>query len=83
MGEQRYSSTFLDFSTRWSEWLVSCPCHFTPTERAPIIHSIGGWVGPSAGLDAMELRKTSWPYWESNSSHPAHSPSVYRLSYPF
>jgi hypothetical protein len=29
---------------------------FTPRERVPITHWIGGWVGPRAGLDNMERR---------------------------
>jgi hypothetical protein len=28
--------------------------------------SIGDWVGPRAGLDAMEKRETSYPYPELN-----------------
>jgi hypothetical protein len=38
------------------EWSVSCPDHFTPKERAPSTHRIGGWVGPRAGLDDVENR---------------------------
>jgi hypothetical protein len=30
-----------------------------PGERAPCTHCIGGWVGPRAGLDAVENRKSS------------------------
>jgi hypothetical protein len=30
---------------------------FTPEERAPGTHWIGGWVGPRAGLDDVENRK--------------------------
>jgi hypothetical protein len=36
------------------EWSASCPSHFTPGERAPSTHWIGGWVGPRASLDDME-----------------------------
>jgi hypothetical protein len=32
---------------------------FTPGERAPGIHWIGGWVGPRTGLDDVERRKIS------------------------
>jgi hypothetical protein len=28
--------------------------HFTPEEKAPGPHWIGGWVGPEAGLDDVE-----------------------------
>jgi hypothetical protein len=36
------------------EWSASHPGRFTPGERAPSTHLIGGWVGRSAGLDDME-----------------------------
>jgi hypothetical protein len=36
------------------EWSASRPCRFTPWERAPGTHWIGGWVGPTASLDGME-----------------------------
>jgi hypothetical protein len=38
------------------EWSASCPGHFTPRERAPGTHWIGGWVGPRATLDTMVKR---------------------------
>jgi hypothetical protein len=30
------------------EWSASLPSHFTPRERAPGTHWIGGWLGPRA-----------------------------------
>jgi hypothetical protein len=33
-----------------------------PGERGPSTHSIGGWVGPSAGLETDERRKISCPF---------------------
>jgi hypothetical protein len=36
------------------EWSASRPCHFTPGERVPCTHRIGGWMGPRAGLNDME-----------------------------
>jgi len=33
------------------------PCSFTPGERASGTHWVGGWVGPSAGLDMVVRRK--------------------------
>jgi hypothetical protein len=39
------------------EWSASRPGHFTPVERATGIHWIRGWVGPTAGLDAVEKGK--------------------------
>jgi hypothetical protein len=40
------------------DWSYSHPGRFTPGERSPGTHCIGGWVGPTAGLDAVENRKT-------------------------
>jgi hypothetical protein len=48
------------------EWSASRPCRFTPREKAPGTHWIGGWVDPRAGLDNMEKRKFL-PYRNSNS----------------
>jgi hypothetical protein len=82
IGEWRYSSTFLEGSALdRGEWSASRPCHFTPGERAPGTHWIGGWVGPRVGLDAVEKRKILHS-WESNPGRAACSPSLYRLSYP-
>jgi hypothetical protein len=39
------------------EWSASSPGRFTPGERAPGTHSIGGWADPRAGLDDLEKRK--------------------------
>jgi hypothetical protein len=36
------------------EWSVSHPGLFTPRERDPDSHWIGGWMGPRTGLDDME-----------------------------
>jgi hypothetical protein len=55
------------------ELLASCPGLFPPGERAPGIQWIGVWVGPRAGLEAVE---------EGTSVFQAHSPSLYQLSYP-
>jgi hypothetical protein len=60
------------------EWLVSCPGRFTPRERAPGIHCIGGWVGSRIGLDAVAKRKIPSPCRDSN----PRSPSAKLLSYP-
>jgi hypothetical protein len=35
------------------EWSASRPDRFTPMERAPDTHWLGGWVGPTAVLDAV------------------------------
>jgi hypothetical protein len=39
------------------EWTVSRPGRFTPGERTPDTHWIGGWVNRSSGLDDVEKRK--------------------------
>jgi hypothetical protein len=39
------------------EWSASRPGRFTPTERAPGTHLLGGWEGPRAVLDAVMKRK--------------------------
>jgi hypothetical protein len=58
------------------EWSASRPCRFTPGERAPGTHWIGGWVGPRAGLDDVEGRLELRPL-----GRPARSQSLYRLSH--
>jgi hypothetical protein len=50
---------FLTLTLDGSEWSVSCPGHFTPGERTPGTHWIGGWVDPRADLVAMEKIKMS------------------------
>jgi hypothetical protein len=61
---------------------ASCPSHFTPKERAYGTHWIGGWVALRANMDVVLKRKIPSPCQESNPDHPAHSQSLYRLSYP-
>jgi hypothetical protein len=39
---------------------------FTPGERTPGTHWIGGWVDPRAGLDAEARRKIICLCWGSN-----------------
>jgi len=41
------------------EWSASRPGRFTHTERAPVSHWIGGWVGPRAVLDAVHFNYES------------------------
>jgi hypothetical protein len=42
---------FLTSALVGGEWSASRPCRFTPGERVPDAHWIGGWVDPRAGLD--------------------------------
>jgi hypothetical protein len=47
MGEWMYRSTFfLTSELAGGEWSASRPGRFTPEERAPGTHWIGGWVDP-------------------------------------
>jgi hypothetical protein len=50
--------------------IASRPGRFTPKERAPDTHWIGGWVGPKAILDAVVERKISSPRRDSNPRTP-------------
>jgi hypothetical protein len=43
------------------EWSASHPGHFTPGERAPGNHWIGGWMGPGTGLDVPVGKKSRRP----------------------
>jgi hypothetical protein len=40
-------------------------------EKIPGSHSVEGWVGPRAGLDAAAKRKIPSPWRESNPDHSA------------
>jgi hypothetical protein len=70
--EWRYISTHsLTLALDGGKWSASCPCCFTPRERAPHTHWIGGWVDPRAILDMVIKRKIpSPPPQESNPRTP-------------
>jgi hypothetical protein len=75
MGEGRYSSKHsLTSALDGGEWSASRPGRFTPRERAPGTHWIGGWVGPRAVLDAVVKRKIPIPHRESNPRTPIIQP---------
>jgi hypothetical protein len=59
---------------------ASSPDLFTPEERAPGTHWIGGCVGLRADLGPTKKRKISYFCRESNPGRPARSASLYRLS---
>jgi hypothetical protein len=63
----------LDRGTNGGKWSASCPGSFTPGETALGTLWIGGWVGPRASLNAVEKRKISSPYRESNLGRPGRS----------
>jgi hypothetical protein len=75
---------FLTSALVGAEWSASRPGRFTPGERAPDSHWIGGWVGPRAGLDDVETRKflTLQGHELRPLSRPVRSQSLYRLRYP-
>jgi hypothetical protein len=53
---------------------------FTPLpERAPVTRYIGGWEGPTVGLDAVGKRNVLHCL-ELNPGRPARSPLPYRLA---
>jgi hypothetical protein len=84
-GVEVWPHAFLTSALGEGEWLASWPSRFTPRERAPSTHWIGGWVAHRASLDTMLKRRvpTPLPGIEPRSSnHPACSWSLYQLNYP-
>jgi hypothetical protein len=49
---------FLTLALAGGELSTSRPGRFTPRERAPRTHWIGGWVDPRAGLGDLEKRNS-------------------------
>jgi hypothetical protein len=49
---------FLTSALDGGEWSVSHSDRSTPGEIVPGTHRIRGWLGPGAGLKAVEERKT-------------------------
>jgi hypothetical protein len=61
------------------------PQRFSPGERTPGTHCIGGWVGPRAGLDTEARGKTLLPLpgiERRSPGRPVCSQTLYWLSYP-
>jgi hypothetical protein len=71
---------FLTSAVVGGEWSVSRHGRFTPWERVPGTHWIGGWVDPRAGLDHLEKREfLPLPGLElCLLGHPARIQSLYR-----
>jgi hypothetical protein len=64
-------STILDLSTRW-RWVVCFTLRLlNPWEIDPGTHWIGGWVGPRAGLNAVEKKILALPEIEPRLSSPS------------
>jgi hypothetical protein len=75
---------YLTSALFWDEGSASHPGHFTPGEKAPGTHWIGYRVGPRVALGAVRKRKvlTVQGLELRTLGRPAHSQSLYRLSYP-
>jgi hypothetical protein len=80
-GVDVYIHIFLTSALAGGEWSASLPSRFTPGERAPGTHCIGGWVNSRASLDNMEKRKfLTLPGFELQPlGRPARSQSLYQL----
>jgi hypothetical protein len=65
------------------QWSASRPCRFTPGERIPGTHWIGGRVDLRAGLDDMEKKTfvTLQGLELRTLGRPARNQSLYRLNY--
>jgi hypothetical protein len=82
--EWRYSSTHSLTLALDGELSASRSSLFTPKERDPGTHWVGGWVGTRADLEVAVKRKIPSPRRESNPRTPIVQPvaqSLYRLSY--
>jgi hypothetical protein len=79
-----YIHIFLTSALVRGEWSASHLGRFTPGERTPCTHWIGGWVDPRSGLDDLDKRKfLTVPGLEINPlGRPARSQSLYELRYP-
>jgi hypothetical protein len=76
------SMIFLTSTLAEGEWSVSQPGRFTPGERTPRTHWIGGWVDPRAGLNTVERKNflTKPGLKRRSLGRPARRQSLYRLS---
>jgi hypothetical protein len=60
-GVEVYLHAYLNSALDGGEWSASRPGRFTPRERVPGTHGIGGWVDQRACLDAVVKRKIPSP----------------------
>jgi hypothetical protein len=83
-GVEVWIHIFLTSALAEVEWSASQHGRFTPRERAPGTHSIGGWMDPRAGLVDLEKRKflTLRGLELRPLGRTARSQSLYRLHYP-
>jgi hypothetical protein len=69
--ECRYSFTLLDLGARWIGVVNFTPWLLYLRGKIPRAHGIGGWLGPRAGLDAVEYREVSFLFEKSNPGRTA------------
>jgi hypothetical protein len=76
-GKEEKLLLILNLSTRWG-WVVSVMprLYFTPGERTPGTHWIGGWVDPRASMHAGARRKMLCPCRGSSPDCPARSQTL-------
>jgi hypothetical protein len=72
-GVEVHTTHSLTLALDGSKWLASRPGCFTPRERAPDTHWIGGWVGTRAVMDVVE-RKIPSSHQELNPRTPIVQP---------
>jgi hypothetical protein len=65
---------FLASALDRGKWSASRPGRFTIGERLTGTHSIGGWLEPRAGLDAMAKEYNICSFRESNPPSSSSSP---------
>jgi hypothetical protein len=78
-----YIQIFLNSALVETECSATRPGRFTPGERAPSTHWMGGWLGLRTGLDDVEKRKflTLLGLELQHLGRPARSQSLHRLRY--
>jgi hypothetical protein len=67
----------LNYATRRRSVVTPRPGHFTLGEKVPITQQTGGWVGPTADLDVLGMRK------RRNSNLVATLTKLFRLPYTY
>jgi hypothetical protein len=71
LGSGDIAPSFFNSALDGGEWSASQTGRFTPRERDPGTHWIGGSVGSRAGLDAVVKGKVPSHHRQSKSDNPA------------